>query len=72
MNIVDSKSPTLDNSCFISIKDVNKYYLPMLSLKKIRKIMKRYVHTIRCGNLFLVDRVQLEEFLKDPKLDIID
>ena len=32
---------------FIGIKDVQRLYFPMLSLKKIRKIVTLHVHTIK-------------------------
>ena len=53
---------------FIGIKDVQRLYLPMLSLKKIRKIVTLHVHTIKVGNKFLIDKEQLELLLKNPDI----
>ena len=43
---------TYQKALFISIRDVQKFYLPMLSLKRIRKIVNNNVHTIKAGNKF--------------------
>ena len=53
---------------FIGIKDVQRLYLPMLSLKKIRKIVTLHVHTIKVGNKFLINKEQLELLLKNPDI----
>ena len=53
---------------FIGIKDVQRLYLPMLSLKKIRKIVTLHVHTIKVGNKFLVPKDQLEKLLSNPDI----
>ena len=53
---------------FIGIKDVQRLYLPMLSLKKIRKIVTLHVHTIKVGNKFLVKKEQLELLLQNPDI----
>ena len=52
---------------FISIRDVQKFYLPMLSLKRIRKIVNLNVHTIKVGNKIMVNREQLETLLRNPE-----
>ena len=56
---------------FIGIKDVQRLYLPMLSLKKIRKIATLHVHTIKVGNKFLVSKDQLEKLLSNPEIKIL-
>ena len=71
MNTINQPIPTADKPLYISIKDVKANYLPMLSLKKIRKIVTLYVHTLRCGNKILVNRAQLEKFLTNPDREII-
>ena len=71
MKIINSQIHTSEKPLYISIKDVQENYLPMLSLKKIRKIVTFYVHTLRCGNRILVNRIQLEEFLNYPDREII-
>ncbi len=55
-----SGNPTTNRPVFISIRDVQKLYFPMLSLKKIRKIVTQHVHTIKVGSKFLVNREQIE------------
>lgn len=45
---------------YISIRDVQKEYLPMLSIKRFRKLVTFHVHTLRIGNRILVDREQLD------------
>ena len=56
---------------FIGIKDVQRLYLPMLSLKKIRKIVTLHVHTIKVGTKFLVQKDQLEKLLSNPDIKIL-
>ena len=56
---------------FISVRDVQKLYLPMLSLKRIRKIVTQHVHTIKVGNKFLVNREQIEKLLMNPNVKIL-
>ena len=56
---------------FIGIKDVQRLYFPMLSLKKIRKIVTLHVHTIKVGNKFLVQKDQLEKLLANPDIKIL-
>ena len=56
---------------FIGIKDVQRLYFPMLSLKKIRKIVTLHVHTIKVGNKFLVRKDQLEKLLSNPDIKIL-
>ena len=53
---------------FIGIKDLHRLYLPMLSLKKIRKIVTLHVHTIKVGNKFLINKEQLELLLQNPDI----
>lgn len=53
---------------FISIRDVQKMYLPMLSLKRIRKIVNLNVHTIKAGNKLMVNREQLETLLRNSEI----
>ena len=62
---------TYQKALFISIRDVQKFYLPMLSLKRIRKIVNNNVHTIKAGNKILVKREQLENLLRNPELKTI-
>jgi len=59
---------TIEKPLYISIKDVQQEYLPMLSVKRIRKIVLFYVHTIRVGNKILVNRLELEDLLQDNKI----
>ena len=59
---------TYQKPLFISIRDVQKLYLPMLSLKRIRKIVNLNVHTIKAGNKILVNREQLEVLLRNPEI----
>ena len=56
---------------FIGIKVVQRLYFPMLSLKKIRKIVTLHVHTIKVGNKFLVSKDQLEKLLSNPDIKIL-
>ena len=62
---------TYQKALFISIRDVQKFYLPMLSLKRIRKIVNNNVHTIKAGNKILVNREQLEILLRNPEIKTI-
>lgn len=62
---------TVTRPTFIGIKDVQRLYLPMLSLKKIRKIATLHVHTIKVGNKFLVSKDQLEKLLSNPDIKIL-
>lgn len=52
----------------IDIDTVQREYL-QLSKKKIRNIANTYLRTIRCGNKILIDRMELEKFIKDPERD---
>lgn len=56
---------------YITIKDVKNNYLPMLSEKRIRRLVTFYVHTLRIGNRILVDKAQLENLLYDQDRDFI-
>lgn len=56
---------------YISIRDVQKEYLPMLSIKRIRKLVTFHVHTLRIGNRILVDREQLDQLLHDEDREIL-
>ena len=70
--VVRSNGTTINNrSVFISVRDVQKLYLPMLSLKRIRKIVTQHVHTIKVGNKFLVNREQIEKLLMNPDVKIL-
>ena len=62
---------TNNRPVLISIRDVQKLYLPMLSLKRIRKIVTQHVHTIKVGNKFLVNREQIEKLLMNPNVKIL-
>ena len=62
---------TYQKALYISIRDVQKFYLPMLSLKRIRKIVNNNVHTIKAGNKILVNREQLEILLRNPEIKTI-
>lgn len=62
---------TYQKALFLSIRDVQKLYLPMLSLKRIRKIVNNNVHTIKAGNKILVNREQLESLLCNPEIKTI-
>jgi len=62
-----SRETTAEKPLYISIKDIQRDYLPMLSVKRIRKIVLFYVHTIRVGNKILVNRLELEDLLQDNK-----
>lgn len=62
---------TYQKPLFLSIRDVQKLYLPMLSLKRIRKIVNNNVHTIKAGNKLLVNREQLEILLRNPEIKTI-
>ena len=62
---------TYQKALFLSIRDVQKFYLPMLSLKRIRKIVNNNVHTIKAGNKILVNREQLEILLRNPEIKTI-
>lgn len=64
-------NPTNNRPVLISIRDVQKLYLPMLSLKRIRKIVTQHVHTIKVGNKFLVNREQIEKLLMNPDVKIL-
>ena len=52
----------------IDVETVQREYLP-LSKKKIRNIATTYLRIIRCGNKLLIDRMELEKFIKDPERD---
>lgn len=52
----------------IDIDTVQREYL-QLSKKKIRNIANTYLRIIRCGNKILIDRMELEKFIKDPERD---
>ena len=70
--VVRPNGATINNRpVFISVRDVQKLYLPMLSLKRIRKIVTQYVHTIKVGNKFLVNREQVEKLLLNPDVKIL-
>ena len=56
---------------FSTFKDLQRLYFPMLSLKKIRKIVTLHVHTIKVGNKFLVSKDQLEKLLSNPDIKIL-
>lgn len=64
-------NPTSNRPVFISVKDVQKLYFPMLSLRRIRKIVTAHIHTIRVGNKFLVNREQVEKLLMNPDVKIL-
>ena len=64
-------TPTNNRPVLISVRDVQKLYLPMLSLKRIRKIVTQHVHTIKVGNKFLVNREQIEKLLINPDVKIL-
>ena len=66
-----NSTPTNNQAVLISIRDVQKLYLPMLSLKRIRKIVTQHVHTIKVGNKFLVNREQIEKLLMNPDIKIL-
>ena len=70
--VVRPNGATINNRpVFISVRDVQKLYLPMLSLKRIRKIVTQHVHTIKVGNKFLVNREQIEKLLTNPDIKIL-
>jgi len=70
--VVRPNGATINNRpVFISVRDVQKLYLPMLSLKRIRKIVTLHVHTIKVGNKFLVNREQIEKLLTNPDIKIL-
>lgn len=71
MTIISTQNQSEEKSLYISIKDVQAYYFPMLSLKKIRKLVKQYVHTIKVGNKYLINREQLETLLHDPNIRLL-
>jgi hypothetical protein len=62
---------TTQKSLMIGVADIQREYLPMLSLKRIRAIVNTYCHTIRVGNKILVERSHLEKFLLDQDREII-
>lgn len=66
-----NSSPTNNRAVLISVRDVQKLYLPMLSPKRIRKIVTQHVHTIKVGNKFLVNREQIEKLLMNPDIKIL-
>ena len=66
-----NNAPISNRPVFISVRDVQKLYLPMLSLKRIRKIVTQHVHTIKVGNKFLVNQEQLEKLLMNPDIKIL-
>ena len=66
-----NSNPANNRPVFISVRDVQKLYLPMLSLKRIRKIVTAHVHTIKVGNKFLVNREQIEKLLMNPDVKIL-
>ena len=53
---------------FSTFKDLQRLYFPMLSIKKIRKIVNNNVHTIKAGNKIMVNREQLENLLHNPEI----
>ena len=64
-NVADNKNV---KPLMIDIDTVQREYL-QLSKKKIRNIANTYLRTIRCGNKILIDRMELEKFIKDPERD---
>lgn len=64
-------NPANNRPVFISVRDVQKLYFPMLSLKRVRKIVTQHVHTIKVGNKFLVNREQIEKLLMNPDVKIL-
>ena len=70
--VVRPNGATINNRpVFISVKDVQKLYFPMLSLRRIRKIVTAHIHTIRVGNKFLVNGEQVEKLLMNPNVKIL-
>ena len=70
MNTLESTT-IIEKPLYMSIKDVQKDYLTMLSLKRIRKLVTFHVHTLRVGNKILVDREQIEKILTDEDREIL-
>lgn len=58
------------NPLYITIDDIQRDYLP-ISKKRIRMIVNEHIQTLRIGNKILVDRMQLEHFLKNPPVSHI-
>ena len=58
------------NPLYITIDDIQRDYLP-ISKKRIRMIVNEHIQTLRIGNKILVDRKQLEHFLKNPPVSHI-
>jgi hypothetical protein len=61
---MDNKKDS-SKSMLVDINEIQEKYLP-ISKKRIRNIANKYLRTVRIGNKILVDREQLEAFLRDP------
>jgi hypothetical protein len=61
---MDNKKDS-SKSMLVDINEIQEKYLP-ISKKGIRNIANKYLRTVRIGNKILVDREQLEAFLRDP------
>lgn len=58
-------------SMYVDIEQIQKYYLPGVSKRRIRAFTTSRFKTLRNGKRILVDRKQLEEYLSDPDIEKI-
>lgn len=58
-------------SMYVDIEQIQMYYLPGVSKRRIRDFTTGRFKTLRNGKRILVDRKQLEEYLLDPDVENI-
>lgn len=51
------------NFIYLSVKAVQREYLPMFTLKTVRKIIKDNMHVSFVGNKLLVRQIEVENYL---------
>lgn len=68
MNEENVKMPI---SMYVDIEQIQMYYLPGVSKRRIRAFTTGRFKTLRNGKRILVDRKQLEEYLLDPDVENI-
>jgi len=54
----------MDKTKWITVKEIQEEYLP-ISRKRIRSLIKKYLDVVNVGQKMLVEREQLEEFLRN-------
>lgn len=59
-----------EQSMYVDINQIQSMYLP-LSKKRLRRFVKERFHVIRAGRKLLVERSQIEEYLKSQDTESI-